>query len=49
MNSNRVYRNKLTKEDIISEIESNRGRQFDPVIADVILELLRDPGNPLDF
>ena len=49
MNSNRVYRNKLTKENIISEIESNKGRQFDPEIADVMLKLLRDPDNRFDF
>ena len=49
MNSNRVYRNKLTKENIIDEIESNKGRQFDPEIADVMLKLLRDPNNPFDF
>ena len=49
MNSNRVYRNKLTKENIISEIETNKGRQFDPEIADVMLKLLRDPDNRFDF
>lgn len=42
MNTNRVYRNKLSKERIIEEIETNKGTQFDPVIADVMLELLRD-------
>ena len=41
MNSNRVYRKKLTKEDIINEIEKNRGTQFDPKIADVFLKLIR--------
>ena len=49
MNSNRVYRKKLTKEYIINEIESNKGRQFDPAIADVMLKLLRSPDNLLDF
>ena len=49
MNSNRVYRNRLTKENIINEIEVNKGRQFDPKIADIMLKLLRDPDNPLDF
>ena len=29
-------------EKIISEIESNKGRQFDPKVADVMLGLLRD-------
>ena len=42
MNSNRVYRNKLTKEAIIAEIEKNKGKQFDPEIADVFLRLLRN-------
>ena len=42
MNSNRVYRKKLTKDRIISEIEKNKGRQFDPQIADIMLKLLRD-------
>ncbi len=42
MNTNRVYRKRLTKDDILHEIEVNKGRQFDPEIADVMLELLRD-------
>ena len=41
MNSNRVYRKKLTKEDIINEIEKNKGTQFDPAIADVFLKLIK--------
>ena len=41
MNSNRVYRKKLSKEDIISEIEKNKGTQFDPKIADVFLKLIK--------
>ncbi|MBQ6257649.1 MAG: HD domain-containing protein, partial [Clostridia bacterium] len=49
MNSNRVYRKKLTKEYILNEIESNKGRQFDPAVADVMLKLLRNPDNLLDF
>ena len=47
MNSNRVYRKSLTLERIIEEIETNKGRQFDPKVADVMLKLLRDPSNPL--
>jgi HD-GYP domain-containing protein (c-di-GMP phosphodiesterase class II) len=42
MNSNRVYRKKLGRERIISEIETNRGLQFDPNIADIMLRLLRE-------
>ena len=46
MNTNRVYRKKLTMEQIINEIEVNKGKQFDPKVADVMLELLRN--NTLD-
>lgn len=42
MNTNRVYRNKITKEKIISDLEENKGRQFDPKVADVMLGLIRD-------
>lgn len=49
MNSNRVYRNKLTKESIINEIESNKGSQFDPEIADVMLKLLRSSDSLFDL
>ena len=41
MNSNRVYRRKLTKDDIIDEIENNKGTQFDPKIADIFLKLIK--------
>ena len=41
MNTNRVYRTHLTKERILEEIEANKGRQFDPRVADVMLDLLR--------
>ena len=42
MNTDRVYRKRLTKEQIISELESNRGLQFDPKIADIMLRLIRE-------
>ena len=42
MNSNRVYRKKLTREHIINEIESNKGKQFDPKVADVMLKLIEE-------
>ncbi len=44
MNSNRVYRKKLSKEDILNEIINNKGKQFDPNVADVFLRLLEDEG-----
>ena len=47
MNTNRVYRKKLTREHIISEIETNKGKQFDPRVADVMLGLIRDNKLPI--
>ena len=49
MNTNRVYRNKLTKTQIMNEIENNKGKQFDPKIADVMLDLLRDNKMPVNI
>ena len=48
MNTNRVYRNRLTREHIINEIEQNKGRQFDPEIADIMLHLLREDRLPVE-
>ncbi|MCR5618636.1 MAG: HD domain-containing protein [Lachnospiraceae bacterium] len=42
MNSNRVYRKKLTSGMIMEEIENNKGKQFDPKIADIFLRLLKE-------
>ena len=42
MNSNRCYRNALTMEDIIHELEAGRGTQFDPHIADLAVQILRE-------
>lgn len=42
MNTDRVYRKKLSRDTIISELETNKGKQFDPAIADVMLGLIRD-------
>ena len=42
MNTNRVYRDKLTKEDIIAEIERCKETQFDPTVADVMINLLKN-------
>lgn len=41
MNSNRVYRKKLTMDDIVGEIEKNKGKQFDPEIADTFLRIIK--------
>ena len=42
MDSKRCYRDRLPNERIISEIENNKGRQFDPDIADCFLRLLEE-------
>lgn len=39
MNSKRVYRDSLSKEQILSELKKNRGTQFDPDILDVFIDL----------
>jgi diguanylate cyclase (GGDEF)-like protein/putative nucleotidyltransferase with HDIG domain len=41
MTSNRVYRNHLSKEVVMSEIERCRGTQFDPAVADAFLSYLK--------
>ncbi len=41
MNSNRCYRQKLTKEVIIDELIKNKGKQFDPDIVEHILKLIK--------
>lgn len=41
MNTNRVYRSHLSQDQIISEIETNKGKQFDPEIAQIMLGLIK--------
>lgn len=40
MNSNRCYRSRLSKEDIIKELFDNKGKQFDPVVVDHVIKLI---------
>lgn len=42
MNSKRVYRDNLSKEDIFKQLEGGRGTQFDPKFVDVFLRLLKE-------
>lgn len=42
MNSKRCYREKLTKEVILSELENNRNKQFDSAIVDCLIELINE-------
>ncbi len=40
MTSDRVYRKRLSKEQVIEEIKRNRGTQFDPYLADEVLDMI---------
>lgn len=42
MTSRRTYRDALDMKIVIEEIEKNRRIQFDPQIADVFLDILRN-------
>lgn len=42
MTSKRTYRDSLDLEIVIEEIEKNKGKQFDPKIADVFLDILKN-------
>lgn len=42
MSSNRCYRAQLDNESIIEQLESNKGKQFDPEMADLLLECIRN-------
>ncbi len=42
MTSRRTYRDALDLQIVIDEIEKNRRIQFDPQIADVFLDILRN-------
>jgi uncharacterized membrane protein SpoIIM required for sporulation len=45
-NAYNVYRKKLSKDYILEELEKNKGRQFDPEIAEIMLRLLREDKLP---
>ena len=42
MTSDRVYRGRLSKEQVVDEIEKNRGTQFAPEVADTVLAMIKD-------
>ncbi|MCH5343701.1 MAG: diguanylate cyclase [Acetatifactor sp.] len=42
MTSNRIYRHRLSQENVIKEFEKGKGTQFDPALTDLFLEMLRD-------
>ena len=45
MASNRSYRKALPQEVIKEEIEKGKGKQFDPVLADIMLQLIKEDVN----
>lgn len=44
MTTNRIYRNRLTNEEALSELEKGLGTQFDPDAAGVLIDMLRTGG-----
>lgn len=42
MNSNRCYRKRLAKDEIMEQLQSNKGTQFDPKLVDILLGMLAD-------
>ena len=42
MTSRRVYRDSLPIDTVITEIEKNKGTQFDPQIAETFLDILKN-------
>lgn len=47
MTSNRAYRDQLSREEALYEIEKNRSKQFAPAVVDVFSNLIRN--NKFDF
>ncbi|WP_223589923.1 HD-GYP domain-containing protein [Neobacillus bataviensis] len=47
MTTRRVYRNHMDLEYVYNEINSNKGLQFDPLIADVFLKILKRQGTKI--
>ena len=42
MATDRAYRKALSKEVILAELEKNKGIQFDPKIAEIMIELIKE-------
>ena len=42
MTSDRIYRSRLPKEKVVEEIETGKGTQFDPELAEVVLRMIRN-------
>ncbi len=48
MTTDRVYRKKLQKEEVRQEFEQGKGKQFDPVITDIFLQMIENGFEPLE-
>ncbi len=42
MTSNRIYRGKMSIDNVIAEFENNRGTQFDPELTDLFVAMLKE-------
>ena len=42
MTSNRVYRARLSDEDVMSELKKNSGSQFDPDMVEVFIRMISE-------
>jgi diguanylate cyclase (GGDEF)-like protein/putative nucleotidyltransferase with HDIG domain len=42
MTSNRVYRPKLSDEKVLEELERGKGRQFDPDLAQMLIQMIKE-------
>lgn len=49
MTHDRVYRRRLSDEEVLQEMRNERGKQFDPVVIDAFLELLEENDNLEDM
>ena len=45
MTSKRSYRGVIAQENVKNEVERCKGTQFDPEIADIMLELIKEDKN----
>lgn len=45
MSSNRSYRDAMSQEEIRQEVIKGRGRQFDPILADILLQMMSEDVN----